>query len=472
MVFFDKLERFGDSIALETPQQAALSYRALAERAAPFSTLCTARALTFVLCDNSADALVGYLGLLGARTVPALFAKGMDSQALASLLHQYRPLYLWLPQQRQQLENHGRALHRVGDYVLVETAHAQDYGLHADLALLLTTSGSTGSPMLVRQSYQNIDSNARAIAHYLEITPADRPITTLPMNYTYGLSIIHSHLLCGCTILLNEAAVVERAFWQRLKAGRATTFGGVPYTYDMLLRLRFQNMELNSLRTLTQAGGKMDAGSARKMAEICAQKGIRFFSMYGQTEATARMSYLPPEQALSKAGSIGRPIPGGSFQLEDGQGGLIAGCDVPGELIYRGDNVSMGYASCAEDLCLPDANQGVLRTGDIAQRDADGLYFIVGRKKRFLKLFGNRVNLDEVEALVRDMGCEAACVGTDDHLKIYTPQAGEQGAAIRDALCRRTGIHPSALEVCFLDQLPRSENGKILYADLPLAVPA
>ncbi len=465
MVFFDKLERFGDAVALEAQGQASLSYRGLAERAGQFSTLCSPRSLAFVLCDNRMDSLVGYLGLLGARVVPALFGKALDADALALLLKQYRPLYLWLPQQRQLQENHGRVLHSLGDYVLVQTAYAQDYGLHADLALLLTTSGSTGSPMLVRQSYQNIASNARAIADYLEITQADRPITTLPMHYTYGLSILHSHLLRGCTILLNEAAVVERAFWQWLKAGRATTFGGVPYTYEMLQRMRFQTMERGSLQTLTQAGGKMDAEASRKMAQLCADKGLRFFSMYGQTEATARMSYLPPEQALAKAGSIGIAIPGGSFCLEDAQGSPIEASDVAGELVYRGDNVSMGYASCAQDLSLPDSNQGVLRTGDIALRDADGFYYIVGRKKRFLKIFGNRVNLDEVEAMVTQMGFEAACVGSDDHLKIYSPQA-EQREQILAELFRKTGIHPSAMEVCFVDKLPRSESGKIRYADL------
>ncbi len=465
MVFFDQLERFGDAIALEAEGQASLSYRALADRAGQFSAFCNTRSLAFVLCDSSMDSLVGYLGLLGARVVPALFGKALDAQALASLLQKYRPRYLWLPQQRQQQENHGRVLHSVGDYVLVQTACAQDYALHAELALLLSTSGSTGSPMLVRQSYQNMASNARAIAEYLEITQADRPITTLPMHYTYGLSILHSHLLRGCTILLNEAAVVERAFWQRLKAGRATTFGGVPYTYEMLQRMRFQTMERGSLQTLTQAGGKMDAEASRKMAQICADKGIRFFSMYGQTEATARMSYLPHAQALAKAGSIGLPIPGGAFRLEDAQGKLIEASGVAGELVYQGDNVSMGYAACAEDLCLPDSNQGVLRTGDIALRDADGLYYIVGRKKRFLKIFGNRVNLDEVEAMVSQMGFEAACVGSDDHLKIYSPQAGQR-EQIRAELFRKTGIHPSAIVVCFLEQLPRSESGKIRYADL------
>ena len=469
MVFFDKLERFGNAVALEAQGQASLSYRDLAEKAGQFSALCSSRKLAFVLCDNSMDSLVGYLGLLGARVVPALFGKALDADALALLLEKYRPLYLWLPQQRQLQENHGRVLHSVGDYVLVQTAYAQDYGLHAELALLLTTSGSTGSPMLVRQSYQNIASNARAIADYLEISQADRPITTLPMHYTYGLSILHSHLLRGCTILLNEAAVVERAFWQRLKAGCATTFGGVPYTYEMLQRMRFQTMERGSLQTLTQAGGKMDAEASRKMAQICADKGLRFFSMYGQTEATARMSYLPPEQALAKAGSIGIAIPGGSFHLEDAQGSPIEASDVAGELVYQGDNVSMGYASCAQDLCLSDSNQGVLRTGDIALRDADGFYYIVGRKKRFLKIFGNRVNLDEVEAMVTQMGFEVACVGSDDHLKIYSPQAEQRGQICAE-LFRKTGIHPSAMEVCFVDKLPRSESGKIRYAEL--GVPA
>jgi long-chain acyl-CoA synthetase len=287
----------------------------------------------------------------------------------------------------------------------------------------------------------------------------------LPMSYTYGLSIINSHLLKGCSIILTKKTLMDKAFWGLLKTKEATTFGGVPYVYEMLKKLRFSRMELPSLKILTQAGGKMDPDLTREFATICEQKGIRFFIMYGQTEATARMSYLPSEYAISKAGSIGSAIPGGKFWLEDDSGNIIAGSDTIGELVYKGDNVTMGYAASCRDLCKGDENGGILRTGDMAKRDADGFYYIVGRKKRFLKLFGNRVNLDEVEQLIKGLGFSCVCAGEDDHLRIYTSDIENQ-AAIKNFVSERTGIHSSGFDVLYIESIPRNEAGKVIYSAL------
>ena len=178
-------------------------------------------------------------------------------------------------------------------------------------------------------------------------------------------------------------------------------------------------MELPSLRYLTQAGGRLGRELAEEFNAICEEKGIRLIVMYGQTEATARMSYLPWEDAGRKAGSIGIPIPGGKFELVDANGQLIDGADVVGELVYCGSNVTPGYAKSRMDLAKPDENKGVLYTGDMAKRDEDGFYYVVGRKKRFLKIFGNRVNLDEVENLLKKEGIENACTGQDDRMVVF-----------------------------------------------------
>jgi acyl-coenzyme A synthetase/AMP-(fatty) acid ligase len=389
----------------------------------------------------------------------------INRELLQNLLQTYRPAYLWLPAQRANMCEEASIVYRYGAYVLLQTAFTDTPALHPDLAQLLTTSGSTGSPMLVRQSYKNITSNAAAIAQYLSITGGDRPITTLPMNYSYGLSILNSHFLRGCTVLLTPKSLMDKAFWQMLKTGEATTFGGVPYVYEMLKRLNFKRMDLPSLKTLTQAGGKLDAALVREFAGLCAEKGIRFFVMYGQTEATARMSYLPPEYVESAAGSIGIAIPGGTFWLEDEHGKVITEEGATGELVYRGDNVALGYASCGADLAKGDENGGVLHTGDLARRDADGLYYIVGRMKRVLKLFGNRINLEEVEQMIGDFGYSCVCAGVDDRLRIYTSEK-EGHAQIKNFIVERTGIHHSGFEIVYIDSIPRNEAGKILYSAL------
>jgi long-chain acyl-CoA synthetase len=222
----------------------------------------------------------------------------------------------------------------------------------------MTTSGSTGSPKLVRLSYGNLAANAGAIATYLAIGAEDRAITTLPVNYVYGLSVVNSHLHAGASIVLSTASLTEKRFWELLKAQRATTFSGVPYTFELLHRLGWSRMNLPSLKVLTQAGGKLNASLVREFASQCQARGIRFYVMYGAAEATARMSYLPPSMVMDKAASIGIAIPGGEFTLEGPDNSPIDKPETVGELIYRGPNVSLGYAECRRDLALGDERGG------------------------------------------------------------------------------------------------------------------
>ena len=333
-----------------------------------------------------------------------------------------------------------------------------------ELALLLTTSGSTGSPKFVRQSYQNIEANTVSIVEYLGLTPSERAITTLPLNYTFGLSILQSHLYVGASVILTEHTVFEKQFWALLKEKEATSFGGVPYTFQMLDRLRFLRMDLPSLRYVSQAGGALGKELHLKFAQGLQDQGKKLVVMYGATEATARMSYVPPEHTVEKAGSIGVVIPGGRFTLVDTDGSEITQCNKVGELLYYGDNVTLGYAQCREDLAKADERHGCLETGDMAQRDEDGYYYVVGRKKRFLKIYGNRVNLVEVEQLLAQAGYESACVGEDDHLRIYTTSEDTAGAV--HFLSEKMGIHPAAFSAEHIDRLPRNEAGKILYSEL------
>lgn len=465
MDFYNDIGVYGSSTAIISESSEHFSYDEFLHAADVLNKHIKKRCLVFSVCQNSLESVVGYIGFLRARVVPVLISDGINPELFCGLLRLYKPEYIWLPSEKAEAANWGSEVYHYGKYVLLQTDYVIDYTLHEDLALLLTTSGSTGSPKLVRQSYKNIDDNANVIAQCLGITQADRPITTLPMSYTYGLSIINSHLLRGCSIILTNKTLMDKAFWELLKTNKATTFGGVPYVYEILKRLRFIRMELPSLKILTQAGGKLSPELSEEFATVCEQKGIRFYVMYGQTEATARMSYLPSEYAISKAGSIGIAIPGGEFWLEDDNGNVIPDTETVGELVYKGDNVTMGYAMSCEDLCKGDENGGVLKTGDMAKRDADGFYYIVGRKKRFLKLFGNRVNLDEVEQLIKGLGYDCACSGEDDHLRIYTNDK-ENGATIKSFIAERTGIHASGFDVIYIESIPRNGAGKTIYSEL------
>lgn len=467
MSFIERLESYAHQILAVCDDGQHYRYEEALELSLKFGTNLSRR-LVFCLCNNDPGTLIGYLALLYLRAIPVMLSANITAEQFNKLLIQYQPDYVWLPlQQAVQLEC-GKVAGQFSGHVLLATGnHSQDAKFHPDLALLLPTSGSTGSPVFVRQSYQNIASNAASIACYLELTPDEKPITTLPLNYTYGLSVVHSHVLQGCVIALTQRTFFDRGFWDFFKSIQATSFSGVPYHYEILKKLRFWRMELPSLHTLTQAGGRMDPSLSLEMAHQCKERGIRYFTMYGQTEATARMSYLQPSMAIDKAGSIGLPIPGGEFWLEDENGHRLNEQESSGQLVYSGDNVCLGYARNRADLMRGNDNEGVLRTGDLARRDADGFYYIVGRTKRFLKLFGYRINLQDVESICWQEGYEVACAGEDDHLMIYVAsKTVETCTKLKNHVIEQLKIHPSAITVVTVQHLPRNEAGKLLYSEL------
>lgn len=469
-MFFEPLSKFHDRVAFIEENARTYTYAQLLEFGNIVADSVRSRSLLFFVGLNSASSISGYIGFLQKGVVPLLFRHSISQEHFRNLLSVYKPEYLFIPSSRKDLAEGTEPLIEAEGYRLCELKEGIHSELHPDLSLVLTTSGSTGSPKLVRLSGKNIRSNAEAIIDYLGITSNDRAITTLPMAYSYGLSIIHSHLLAGATLVLTDAGLMERRFWDLFKAAKPTTFGGVPYTYEMLKRLRFDKLPLPSLRYLTQAGGRLSPELVGEFASICERKGIRFVVMYGQTEATARMAYLPWEKASLKPSSIGMPIPGGSFSLIDDSGNAIEGADISGELVYRGPNVSLGYAETRNDLAKGDENKGVLHTGDIATRDHDGFYYIVGRKKRFLKIFGNRVNLDEIELLIRERGIEAACAGKDDLMKVYLTDSQKREEVI-SLLAKTTDLNPAAFEIRVIDVIPRDSSGKVLYSLLERELP-
>ena len=465
MSLYSNMKKYANYVAVITEGGEEVTYEELGRFADELYAIIHHRCLVFCLCENTLGSLVGYVSFIRHKVVPLLIAKDMNTELLFNLLELYKPEYLYLPSDLVDRTEGLEIVYSKFNYTLVRTNCAVRYPLFSDLALLLTTSGSTGSPKLVRQSYVNISDNAEAIAKYLELTETERPITTLPMNYTYGLSIINSHLLVGATILLTAKSFMEKGFWPFFKEQQATSFGGVPYTYEMLKKLRLFSMNLPTLKTMTQAGGKLTPELTREFAEFAQGKGIRFFVMYGQTEATARMSYLPPEYALSKCGSMGIAIPGGEFSLIDDKGEVIDEAEVVGELVYRGPNVAMGYAECGDDLIKGDDWGGVLVTGDMAKRDADGFYYITGRKKRFIKMFGSRVNLDEAERLLKTIVPDCACAGEDDHMEIYITRK-EMEKEVQGFIASKTGINPVAFKVIQIERIPKNEAGKTMYTAL------
>ncbi|MCZ7456301.1 AMP-binding protein [Streptomyces sp. WMMC940] len=439
------LAAHGDRTALIT-SNGEISYGQLAVRVADTALrLGTGRRLVLLPGANTVEALVVLLAALAAGH-PVLLVPGDHPEAVEALTVAYDPDVVVRPDP--------------AGWRIEERRTGSAHVLHPDLAMLLSTSGSTGSPKLVRLSYENLQANAESIATYLQIRDTDRAATTLPMHYCYGLSVVHSHLLRGAGLVLTELSVADTCFWDLFRAARGTTFAGVPYTFDLLDRIGFAGMDLPHLRYVTQAGGRLAPERVAHYAGLGQRRGWDLVVMYGQTEATARMAYLPPELAAAHPEAIGVPVPGGSFSLEPVEEAAEEGV---GELVYDGPNVMLGYASTPDDLAL-GRTVDTLRTGDLARRTEEGLYEIVGRRSRFLKILGLRIDPQQVEAMLERHGLSALCAGDDDRLVLAVVVRPEWDVRrIRRRVVDECGLPARAVRVHPLPDLPRLPSGKPDY---------
>ena len=331
--------------------------------------------------------------------------------------------------------------------------------INKELAALMPTSGSTGSPKCVRVSYNNIRASAFAIGQYLMISKGRVLIASLPLHYTYGLSLLHLAMGYRIPLVLSEQSTFSSDFWGDFLQHKATDFSGVPFQYEMMLRTGTPTGVFEQMRCMTQAGGRLEPDKTSELLKLAETFGFIYFTMYGQTEATPRISYVPPDFATSKIGSVGIPIPGGSLSIDRHQN-----TEESGEVVYSGPNVCLGYASSAKDLELPDEFCGVLRTGDLGYLDEDGYLFITGRANRDIKVSGKRVSLDALEQGLTGLGGEHAVLGVDERVLVVS--VGVDEALVRKTIQSSSSLHPSKVSTVSVTALPRLSSGKVDYQSL------
>lgn len=482
-MIFD-FSKYSENLAVIDENYGRFSYSELLEQTKKIFSHINRRCLVLILCENEIAPLASFLACMQNNAVPILLDSKICDEDLRRYLELYHPDFVVVPESRNVQERFLNGadgdiselktckmshVHSFFGYSLLNLMFEESAKLSEDLALLLTTSGSTGSPKLVRLSYENIEANLNDVCGYLKLRESDRTISSLPMNYTYGLSVICTHLRAGASLVLTNKGMMQREFWTMLETFQITNLSGVPYTYEMMNRLRFVRKDRPYLRMLTQAGGHLDERLQRVFAQYCNEFSKEFFVMYGQTEAGPRMAFVPPERIFDKIGSIGLPVASGKFVLRDDSGIEIHEPDTPGILFYYGRNVCLGYAFSYSDLSKGDENQGCLNTGDIGYFDKDGYVFLIGRASRFLKIFGNRVNLDECQKLLRKQfgDFECMCTGVDNKLTIVIEQKGadKQDDVVR-FLSDRMHIHFSGLDVQVVENLPKNSAGKLLYGSI------
>lgn len=323
-----------------------------------------------------------------------------------------------------------------------------------DLALLLTTSGSTGSPKLVRLSRANVISNNRTESRAMGLDASTRMAMILPVCYAWGLSVACSVLEAGGTLVMTRRTVMDAELADVMLGARATHLAGVPYMFEILDRFRFFERGFPALKGLFVSGGALAPALRRKYALFAKERGLAFCETYGQTETTGVMAAIRTDLAPKRIGSIGRAIDGGLFRIEEG------------ELVYEGGAVAMGYATCAEDLLKGDEWKGVRHTGDLATIDSEGYATLTGRASRFVKIFGNRVSLQEVENMVKDafVGSGCAVVGEDNALRVFVSSAA--APEVERFLVTKLHFNTTVMKVRELDEIPLNPNGKTDYPRL------
>lgn len=406
------------------------------------------KSLVFLYTQNTTTTVVLLLGAMAAGHAVALLDGNLPEASRALLAEQYSP-----------------------DIVIAEDriirVSAPTHPIHSDLALLLSTSGSTGGAKFVRLRLDSLLCNAQDIAQALDIRQDDTAAGHLPLHYSYGFSVLSSHLVTGARVVLTERGFMDREFWPLMKTEKVTHFPGVPFHYNMMLRLGLKRLGLDHLRTLTQAGGHLPLEIRQAVFDYMQSEGGKFYVMYGQTEAAPRITTLDHNDFAKHSGTVGRVLAHGRLSVRDEDGQELAQGQ-EGIIWYEGPNVMMGYAETREDLLLADTQQGQLATGDIGHLDTAGRLTITGRVKRFGKIYGLRVNLDEIERLAKSVWSDVAVTQRGEKLRVFLAGNAdtETSAQLRDIFAEHYTLPMTAYEFQDIEALPFTERGKLNYRQL------
>ena len=437
-----------------------------------------------ILANNSAFWIASYLGILkiGAVATPfpshlitddlSKFAQIIQCQVFCvdghlSKFSQILPAESRIVIRRRKLADNAQQTYQIAEpNGSCETALVNP---KEHLAALMFTSGSSGQPNAVKVLHQNIIANTNSIITYLNLSSEDRMMTVLPFHYCFGTSLLHTHLRVGGSLVINNSIQFVEDMLNDMEHYSCTGFAGVPSIFQQLLRnSSFSRRQFPNLRHVQQAGGKLSETFIRELIAILPSQA-RLFVMYGQTEATARLSYLPPERLTDKLGSVGRGIAGVKLQVLNSSDNPVQQGEI-GEIVAEGENITLGY-------WLPDAEKkpfcnGKLYTGDLAYTDSEGFIYIVGRASDFIKPSGHRVSAASIETVLLEIPeiVEVAVIGVPHPLmgeavKAYVVLQNNENLSAEKILnhCKkRLPIHAVPHEIEFMDKLPKNTAGKIL----------
>lgn len=416
------------------------------------------RSLVLIDAERDFETILAYIGCLRNNCVPLLVDSNLSKNSLLSLLNKYKPEYIFYKED-YKFRNY-EFWKKKGNKFIFKIKKKTNLKLNEKLCILIPTSGSMGETKCVRISRENINSVTKSIAEYLKMDSQRTSISSLPLYYIYGLSVLNCSLESRSKFVINKSSWIERTFWDEVQYNKVTDLSGVPFMFQTLKRLKLNEKILSNLKCVNQAGGKLEPSLTEFFVKFFRSKHINFFTMYGATEASPRISYVPPEKAKEKIGTVGIPINIGKVYTDaKNKKGL-------GEIIYEGKNVCMGYALNRYDLSLDDINKGILKTGDIGYIDKDGYLTITGRRKRFIKVYGISVNLDRIEMELKKNFEDLAVIGKDDLVLILSANHSINFTEIKNKLSNSINFPNRAIKVKLVNSISKNSSNKINYAKM------
>jgi len=465
-MIFKKLNQHKENIAFIDESNKKYFYKDLISFCDLFCSKIEKRSLILILCENHYEAISFYISAIYNKHVPILIDNKTSAEYTKNIIKLYKPNYIFLRNEINEFSKNYFLNTKLERFKLIEKNKKISIQLYKNLAVLLPTSGTTGSPKMARISYQNIYSNTKSIIKYLNIKNKHRTITTLPFSYSYGFSVINTHIEAGSSIVLNEYSIIQKKFWELFNKNKVTNFSGVPYTFEIIKKLKINVCKNKTFIYSTLAGGKLDDECIRYFYKEYNKYKKKFIIMYGQTECSPRISYLPWNKINKNFDSIGVAIPMGKLSIKNEQKYKNLSLNKVGELHYKGPNVFLGYASKAKDLVKKDEYKGSINTLDLAYKK-NGLFFLYARSKRIIKCYGKRINLDDIEYQLKKINIEAVCKGSENNIVIFFINNSTKNK-IKDLLFNKMFIPKSITKIKKLDKIPILLSGKVDYKELDI----
>lgn len=473
---FDKMEQYKDNIFIQNEKDETITYNDALRYSDRLKEIIPERCFVLILTKNTIGGVLNYISCVKNRIVPLLIDCNTNPKLVEKLLEQYKPRYVFMPNELKNKYKDYTTVHEEYDYTVLRTNYDEKENLYDELCMCISTSGSTGDQKLVRLSYNNIIENTLQGWDFFEenlknqgipIENNDfRSLVALPICYSFILLVINITILGGGIVLITEKNFFEKEFWEFFVKERSTTLYGIPYHLEILDKINFFQAKYPFFKQMVIAGGNLSEELYDKCVSFAEKNNSIFGIGYGQTEATAVISELEADKVVTKRGSIGKGLSKIELFLED-DGEIINEPNKEGELVCKGPNVALGYAKDRNDLSKPDEFNSILYTGDLAYFDEDGYFYIKGRKSRFVKVYGNRVSLDNIELITKEKykDIDIACIGKDNNICVFINNKSYV-QEIESYILDMFSFNKKVINIKHIENIPRNESGKVLYSKL------